>query len=320
MKYHCVAAILFLILINISPHASAACDGLQIHAHRGIYNEPENSMQSTIGALEYGFDAPEFDVQRLNDGAWVLHHDALTGRIALGIGKVTVDSLDSDGWRRVYLAGRNGRDSGKHGAFLSDVLDAASSELKQNQKLNIEIKGIYSCEDVRELRMLVASKIPDGQYFFTSVDISALSCLRQVDARLYLGLIVEPDVESVEKRHPVATHRVEGWARRFGINEEALLKKAESIQRQDGNYKYLAAPEILSERIGHPSGVHIDARMVGKYPDTMKKLSDADFSIFTYGYNGDIEHVKVIRALRKQGIFVRGAVIEGKADKFCNIL
>lgn len=57
----------------ISMHTSSAP---QLVAHRGLSSLfPENTLPAFDGAVEYGFEAFEFDVHTTKDGQWVVIHD-----------------------------------------------------------------------------------------------------------------------------------------------------------------------------------------------------------------------------------------------------
>lgn len=91
--------------------ASAACLGMQVHAHRGAPALPENSLAAIRAAYAGAWDGVEIDMQRLRDGAWVLHHDLLTGRTVSGVGRRAVLQLSSDQWRDARLTGAGGGDA-----------------------------------------------------------------------------------------------------------------------------------------------------------------------------------------------------------------
>ena len=67
----------------------------QIVAHRGSSaDRPENTLASTLRAIESGATAIEVDVRTTRDGHLVLSHDATVDRVTNGSGKINELSLD----------------------------------------------------------------------------------------------------------------------------------------------------------------------------------------------------------------------------------
>lgn len=91
--------------------------------HRGAWREePENSKQAVLRAVELGGDVVEIDVQRTSDGVYVLMHDRTIDRTTTGKGAVaswTFDSLQS-----LYLRSGCGGVSRRRVPELFDVLHA----------------------------------------------------------------------------------------------------------------------------------------------------------------------------------------------------
>ena len=65
-------------------------------AHRGDWrNAPENSLPAIENAIKMGVDIIELDVQRTQDGHFILMHDATLDRTSTGKGKIADWTLDS---------------------------------------------------------------------------------------------------------------------------------------------------------------------------------------------------------------------------------
>lgn len=74
-----------------------------ILAHRGLRLEkPENTISAFEAARRAGCDGVEFDVRRLADGAWVLHHDA---RLRVGRRRYDLDRVRRADLRKLRLRG-----------------------------------------------------------------------------------------------------------------------------------------------------------------------------------------------------------------------
>src|SRR5262245_47174618 len=98
------------VLLFPSVHAAALPGWPVVVGHRGLGQshvpEPENSIESLVGALQGGATAVEFDVQLSRDGEVVLAHDIRLERISDGFGCVSESTLDS--LRRLHLRDGSG--------------------------------------------------------------------------------------------------------------------------------------------------------------------------------------------------------------------
>lgn len=69
--------------LALAAPAVAHCNGIERHAHGGRHAHPENSATALLNARRGPYHASEIDIQRLEDGTWVLlQHDIATGRTA----------------------------------------------------------------------------------------------------------------------------------------------------------------------------------------------------------------------------------------------
>ncbi len=90
---------------NAEQLAVAAAGVKQIIAHRGSsVDRPENTLASTLRAIEAGATAVEVDVRTTRDGRLVLSHDATLDRTTDGTGKIgeatlaEIRRLDAGSW------------------------------------------------------------------------------------------------------------------------------------------------------------------------------------------------------------------------------
>jgi glycerophosphoryl diester phosphodiesterase len=66
----------------------------QVIAHRGAWNRyPENTIEAFVEAAVLGADGVEFDVHATADGAVVVHHDDILGRVFPGSGRIVEHTL-----------------------------------------------------------------------------------------------------------------------------------------------------------------------------------------------------------------------------------
>ena len=92
-------------VVDAQQLAAAATGVRQIVAHRGSSaDRPENTLASTLRAIEAGATAVEVDVRTTRDGRLVLSHDAALDRTTDGTGKIgeatlaEIRRLDAGSW------------------------------------------------------------------------------------------------------------------------------------------------------------------------------------------------------------------------------
>lgn len=285
-------AALALILCLLNSGVQAACLGMQVHAHRGAPGQVENSLEAVRSAQAGAWDGVEIDMQRLKDGRWVVHHDALTGRTVTGVGRQPAFNLSSADWQAARLQG-----SAIAPPFMDDLLRVAAA--RPDKTLNAELKVIYrQCEPVTQLIAGMRRALGHGNWMITSAFPDALRCVRQSDRQGYLGLIV------FDPRHADS------------INAGAL-----------GQYlaKRAAAPKLdrawlnkLVATVGAPVGVHVDASTLAANPGLLANAAQSAVPVFVYAVGGDAALAQQLRAARKrEGYWPSGVIIDGDAQAFC---
>ncbi|TXH46116.1 MAG: glycerophosphodiester phosphodiesterase [Burkholderiaceae bacterium] len=276
---------------------AAGCMGMQFHAHRGAPDVPENSLGSVKAALAGEWDGAEMDIQRLRDGAWVLHHDLKLGRTTSLQGRSTGD-LDSQAWREVRLKDRQGRVVSERAAFLSDVLGLPG----QGKVLNVEIKQLgLDCQAVAQAAQQLAQGRPDGQWFLTSIDRRTLACARRADPRGYLGLIVlDPQALAKENGGRVA---------------QAVAARTTS--------PVIDRPwmQRLQQEVGGTVGLHVDMATLEANPRLLPEAQSMGIPVFTYHLGADREHAQALaRHAKISGWWPSGVIINGTPSAFCDVL
>ncbi|MGH8818477.1 MAG: glycerophosphodiester phosphodiesterase [Achromobacter pestifer] len=275
-------------------NAGAACLGMQIHAHRGAPQLPENSLASISAAYAGGWDGVEIDMQRLQDGRWVLHHDLLTGRTVGGAGRKAVLQLSSADWRGAKLLGQGG---GLPPPFLDDALRVAAAQPAKT--FNAELKVVYrDCEPVRKLVLDMKRALPHGNWMMTSAFPEALRCVRQSDPQGYLGLIVfDPRNAQAAGANPLSRY----------VSQRA---SAPVLNRQ-----WLAN---LTAKVGAPVGVHVDATTLAANPQLLSDAARQSVRVFVYAVDGDAALAQQLRAAKqREGYLPSGVIIDGDAQAFC---
>ncbi|MGE8587843.1 MAG: glycerophosphodiester phosphodiesterase [Alcaligenes sp.] len=277
--------------------ASAACLGMQVHAHRGAPALPENSLASIRAAYAGAWDGVEIDMQRLKDGTWVLHHDLLTGRTVSGVGRRAVLQLSSADWRGAKLMGQGG---GQPPPFLDDALQVAAAQPAKT--FNAELKVVYrDCAPVGKLVANLQQALPHGNWMITSAFPEALRCVRGTDPQGYLGLIVfDPRHAESVSANPLGKY----------VSQHATAPK-------------LTRPWLanLAATVGAPVGVHVDAMTLAANPQLLRDAAAQSVRVFVYAVGGDAALAQQLRATRqREGYLPSGVIIDGDAQAFCKAM
>lgn len=118
-----------------------------IHAHRGSYRFPENTMEGIMWAVRHGY-VPEIDVQLTSDGVPVILHDASTARTMTG----TVANVSSitykDFMSREVKAKVHGGNTGRP-VSMEQVLQAVG-----DSPVDFEIKSLNDATTDAMLELL----------------------------------------------------------------------------------------------------------------------------------------------------------------------
>lgn len=106
-----------------------------IHAHRGSYRFPENTMEGIMWAVHHGY-VPEIDVQLTSDGVPVILHDTSTARTMTGTAANVSSITYKDFMSREVKAKVHGGNTGKP-VSMEQVLQAVG-----NSPVDFEIKSL----------------------------------------------------------------------------------------------------------------------------------------------------------------------------------
>lgn len=105
-----------------------------IHAHRGSYRFPENTMEGIMWAVRHGY-VPEIDVQLTSDGVPVILHDTSTARTMTGTAANVSSITYKDFMSREVKAKVHGGNTGKP-VSMEQVLQAVG-----DSPVDFEIKS-----------------------------------------------------------------------------------------------------------------------------------------------------------------------------------
>lgn len=106
-----------------------------IHAHRGSYRFPENTMEGIMWAVRHGY-VPEIDVQLTSDGVPVILHDTSTARTMTGTAANVSSITYADFMSREVKAKVHGGNTGKP-VSMEQVLQAVG-----DSPVDFEIKSL----------------------------------------------------------------------------------------------------------------------------------------------------------------------------------
>lgn len=306
---------------------SAACGGMEIQAHRGAPLYPENSLDGVIAALENpNYSGVEIDVYKLADGAHVLHHDPIPGRVVHHVRPAQISSLTTRDWERARLVGY----SDVRPSFLEETLHYFVEYRHPHQKLNIELKdnhtgGGTNCARERDLHTLVSAILPSGSWAYSTPHLDVMKCLTTVQSDIYVGLVLAPSDSELEKKHSdIVEVAREGLAARLG---DVLTNKLENVVRTGyrsyGSQGAFLSPQRRKELVQHlrgRGGVHLGTGLAEENVHAISELASQGVSIYTFGINGDPGHAAAIRRLEGAGVRVSGAIIDDDPQQFCSML
>ena len=118
-----------------------------IHAHRGSYRFPENTMEGIMWAVRHGY-VPEIDVQLTSDGVPVILHDTSTARTMTGAAANVSSITYKDFMRREVKAKVHGGNTGKP-VSMEQVLQAVG-----DSPVDFEIKSLDNATTDAMLELL----------------------------------------------------------------------------------------------------------------------------------------------------------------------
>lgn len=118
-----------------------------IHAHRGSYRFPENTMEGIMWAVRHGY-VPEIDVQLTSDGVPVILHDTSTARTMTGTAANVSSITYKDFMSREVKAKVHGGNTGKP-VSMEQVLQAVG-----DSPVDFEIKSLTDATTDAMLELL----------------------------------------------------------------------------------------------------------------------------------------------------------------------
>ena len=197
---------------------------VEIIAHRGYSAvAPENTLSAIDAAVAAGADAVEFDLHVTRDGVPVLFHDATLERTTDGCGPLSACSfeelagLDAGSWFGAAFAGEP----------VPAFADALARLAEQPGRVYPEVKGYGDARDLDRMADLVHEHGMPSRTVFISMDWQALERLRDHDAGVGVGYIVEEPRRAAE-----ALERAGGDPRALLDFKASILLEQPSLARR----------------------------------------------------------------------------------------
>lgn len=151
---------------------SALDSHMIVHAHRGSYRFPENTMPGILWAVEHGY-IPEIDVQLTSDGVPVILHDTSTARTMSGTAANVSKITYADFMARTVKAKVHGGTTGKP-VSMEQVLQAVG-----NRPVDFEIKALTNATTDAMIALLKKYNV---MHVHELTSFSWDQCLRAVQA------------------------------------------------------------------------------------------------------------------------------------------
>lgn len=299
--------------------STQACT-IDLIAHRGHANYPENSISAVKAAFAAGFDKVEIDIMRLRDGNWVVHHDAMVGR-ASGFASgenASIASMRMENFAKLRLRDPKSLQlTPEFAASLTALIDAIAPEMKANQRLQIEFKSAATQQELIALDQFLTKKL--GQrYEYVAQDIDLLAQLRQLNTWVYLGIIEVPATSSMQAlgRQKAAAQgmqpsRLSRWAEQ---------KSQQAYRRTRINWLTEQGMQKVRTRLGSHAGIHVDHAALTQQPTASARAKKINLPIYTYSVTPPAQHLSALKQLKDKGALPAGAIVDDSPLKICTTL
>jgi glycerophosphoryl diester phosphodiesterase len=278
--------------------------GLEVYAHRGHYNYPENASSAILMGALSGFDGVEIDVMLTRDGYWVAHHDSYTGRATGRVDgkRFRMSRIDADEWNTLVMRNKDGQLTTERPPYAIDAFNTWNNSFQPGQQLNIEIKEDADIVELNQLLKMVRQTLPTGSYFFSSMELDVLKDLRQLDKKVYLGYVWEPHPTSIEKAKALAKKAAKSDVLYQKYQRQInWVSDYESRSRSRSKSQKYSAKTVLNA-LGPNSGLHVDIRsFVGAATIYTRSHQAGLDRVATYSINGTEYHQSQLSALKNIG-------------------
>lgn len=158
---------------------------VQVIGHRGgVRGIPENSLSSIQEAVKKGADAIEIDVQRTQDGKYILNHDRTFSRMA-GANKRS-HNMTLDEIKKLDLGYRYAQYKGEKVPTIEETIDA----VKGKAGLYVELKGETADEKmVDDLVKIVKDKGIKDKIVLMTLDYNLIKYIEEKYPEMETGFV-----------------------------------------------------------------------------------------------------------------------------------
>ncbi|MCL1036646.1 hypothetical protein L2750_05700 [Shewanella submarina] len=287
-------------------------------AHRGHFNWPENTPYAVQMSVPADFDGAEIDVMLTDDGYWVAHHDAKTGRsVGRHDGKrFDMDDISGKEWNSLRIRDKSGQLTNYPAPYAVDLFQHWAMHLGSGKPLNIEIKSEADAPDLYNLDRMARQYMGQGNFFYSAMKMETLETLREINPQVYLGYVWEADGESIEiakRDYRKAVKSDAAYAAYSNWIESA--GRYETRRRHRNGSNKLSAIEVRN-KLGRNAGLHVDIRNIVRAPTIASRVKSAGLSrLASYSINGTEYHQSQLAWLERNGRTLPDEVI-ADTDKY----
>lgn len=173
-------------ITGISDNAILGNREFMVIAHRGMMEiAPENTLPGFMWAINNGYWGLECDIQRTQDGSWVLIHDTTVDRTSTGTGPVAERSL-----AQLRALDFGSKFSNLYKNTKIPTLDEFLELCRIGKAAPIiEIKGVYPVEHLKEVVNTLKKWNMEKDCAVISFELSNLQQLRHHSPLLALGWV-----------------------------------------------------------------------------------------------------------------------------------
>lgn len=294
-----------------------ACE-LDLVAHRGHVDYPENSISGIKAAFAAGFPKVEIDIMRLRDGTWVLHHDPVTGRTSgfTSGSNAAISMMTAKDFSKLRVRDTKTLQlTSEPAPTLAALLKALAPVMADNQRLQVEFKSGASAHELATIDQLLAKAL--GQRFeYVAQDVQLLMQLRQLNSWVYLGIIEVPASASMQ-----AQARQQAAAR--GITSTRLShiveQKAQAAYRNSRtNWLTPAGMANVQQHLGRNAGIHVDHAALTQQQTAVARANKLNIPLYTYTITGHAPHMAALTRLQQQGAMPVGAIVDDTHLNVCS--
>lgn len=296
---------------------SAQACALDLVAHRGHIDYPENSLSGVKAAFSAGFSKVEVDIMRLRDGTWVLHHDVTTGR-ASGFSdgrRAAINTLTAAEFSTLRVRDPKTFQLTRESApTLLALVNGVSSVMTDQQRLQIEFKSGASIHELAAIDRTLAGVL-GRRYEYVAQDIELLAKLRQLNPWVYLGVIEVPASTSMLELHRQKAEAQNVTPTRLSRTLEQRAQ--ETYRRTRTNWLTPSGMATIQQRLGSNAGIHVDHAALIQQVGAVERTAKLNMPLYTYAVTGHAPHLSSLSRLKNQRAMPRGAIVDDTHLKVC---